>query len=58
MAINANKNSHIKTTNIKRLMSFVNEVDKNPSEYYEAKTSQDDITVWFIKIKNLSDEYS
>jgi len=58
MAINANKNSHIKTTNIKRLMSFVNEVDKNPSEYYEAKTSQDDITIWFIKIKNLSDEYS
>ena len=51
------KSEHVKNTNGKRLMSFITYCEKNPSEYYEAKPISDDINIWFVKIKNLSDEY-
>jgi ubiquitin-protein ligase len=57
-SIYANKSVHVKATNCKRLMSFMKELEKNPSDYYEAKPSYDDITIWYVKIKNLSEEYT
>jgi ubiquitin-protein ligase len=51
------KNTHVNTTNTKRLMNFIKEIQKNPSEYYEAIPSNE-ITIWYIKIKNLSEEYT
>jgi ubiquitin-protein ligase len=51
------KSVHVQQTNVKRLMNFVTELEKNPSEYYEAKPSED-ITIWYVKIKNLSEEYT
>jgi ubiquitin-protein ligase len=38
-------------------MNFVKELETNPSEYYDAKPS-DDITIWYVRIKNLADEYT
>ena len=55
--MNAPKSVHVQRTNVKRLMNFVTDLQMNPSDYYEAVPS-DDITVWYAKIKNLSDEYT
>lgn len=52
-----NKLNHVKDTNIKRLTSFLKNLEENPSDYYEAKPS-DDIRIWYVKIKNLSEEYT
>jgi ubiquitin-conjugating enzyme E2 J2 len=52
------KGAHIGVANQKRLVSFVTWVNKNPSEYYEAKPCLQDINIWFVKIKNLSEEYT
>lgn len=53
--------------NIKRLMKFAEQVDQEMKEarkngkenerIYDAKPSNEDITVWYIKIKNLEEEY-
>jgi len=51
------KSEHVKATHTKKLLSFVKYVKDNPYEYYDAVPSTDDITIWYIKIKNLSDEY-
>jgi len=51
------KSDHVKNTNAKRLMSFITYCQKNPSEYYEARPKDEDINIWYVKIKNLSDEY-
>lgn len=53
----SSKNTHIRATNAKRLMSFIKDIEKNQSEYYEAKPSESDINIWYVKIKNLADEY-
>jgi ubiquitin-protein ligase len=52
------ESNHVKNTNIKRLTNFIKELEKNPSEYYEATHSKEDITIWYVKIKNLSEEYT
>jgi ubiquitin-protein ligase len=52
------KSDHVKNTNAKRLMSFVAYCEKNPSEYYDARPEPNNINIWFVKIKNLSDEYA
>ena len=41
----------------KRIMSFITYLHENPSEYYEACPSLENISIWYAKIKNLSDEY-
>ena len=41
----------------KRILSFVSYLHENPSEYYEACPSEDNISIWYAKVKNLSDEY-
>lgn len=51
------KSEHVKNTNIKRLTSFISYLEKNPSEYYRAIPS-DNINIWYIKIYNLSEEYT
>ena len=52
------KGAHIGVANQKRLVSFIAWVDKNPSNYYEAKPFFEDINIWYVKIKNLSEEYT
>ena len=52
------KSDHVKNTNAKRLMSFIAYCEKNPSEYYDARPDPSNINIWFVKIKNLSDEYA
>ena len=52
------KSDHVKNTNAKRLMSFITYCEKNPSEYYDARPDPSNINIWFVKIKNLSDEYA
>lgn len=52
------KSDHVKNTNAKRLMSFIAFCEKNPSDYYEARPDPSNINIWFVKIKNLSDEYA
>jgi ubiquitin-protein ligase len=52
------KSEHVKNTNAKKLMSFISYCEKNPSEYYDARPDPNNINVWFVKIKNLSDEYA
>lgn len=49
--------THVKTTNIKRLQKFVKDLDTEKSEYYDAKPDENDITIWYVRIYNLSDEY-
>ena len=49
------KSEHVKNTNTKKLMSFILYCEKNPSEYYEARPDLNNINIWFVKIKNLSD---
>ena len=53
-----NNNTHVKTTNIKRLQKFIKELETDKSDYFDAKPSNDDITVWYVRIYNLADEYT
>lgn len=50
-------NSHVKNANIKRLTKFIVDCKHNPSEYYTTCQSPDDITIWYVKIHNLADDY-
>ena len=49
---------HVKNANVKRITSFIKFINENPSPYYEAKPSDEDMFIWYIKVKGLSDEYS
>jgi ubiquitin-protein ligase len=48
--------AHTASTNIRRLTCFIKDLEKDPCDYYKAKPSED-ITIWYVKICNLSDEY-
>jgi len=48
---------YIQNVNEKRIKKFINDIQKNKSEFYEACPSEENINVWYVKIKNLAEEY-
>lgn len=42
----------------KKFMSFISFMKENPSEFYKAVPKPDNLRVWYVKIFNLSEEYT